>query len=92
VAESTQNQALGAILFLYRQVVTKDLGCLDAARRCPKVLGYRSHRNVNAIPLQFDRDDKTAIELFLSGVRALALQSSILDVVRIASWISTATG
>ena len=27
------------------------------------------------------RDDKTAIELFLSGVRALALQSSIIDVV-----------
>jgi hypothetical protein len=30
------------------------------------------------------RDDKTAIELFLSEVRALALQSSIIDVVRIA--------
>jgi hypothetical protein len=37
-------------------------------------------------------DDKTAIELFLSGVRALALQSCIIDVVRIASRISTATG
>ena len=45
VAESTQNQALGAILFLYRQVVTKDLGCLDAARRRPKVMGYRSRTN-----------------------------------------------
>jgi hypothetical protein len=38
------------------------------------------------------RGDKTAIELFLSGVRALALQSSIIDVIRIASRISTATG
>jgi hypothetical protein len=38
------------------------------------------------------RDDKTAIELFLIGVRALALQSSIIDVVRIASRFSTATG
>src|SRR5262245_46808913 len=33
------------------------------------------------------RGDRTAIELFLSGVRALALQSSIIDVVRIASRI-----
>jgi hypothetical protein len=38
------------------------------------------------------RDDKTAIELFLIGVRALALQSSTIDVVRIASRFSTATG
>jgi len=38
------------------------------------------------------RDDKTAIELFLSGVKALTLQSSIIDVVRIASRFSTLTG
>jgi hypothetical protein len=38
------------------------------------------------------RDDKTASELFLSGVRALPLQSSIIDVVRNASRISPATG
>jgi hypothetical protein len=38
------------------------------------------------------RDNKTAIELFLNGVRALALQSSIIDMVRIASRFSTATG
>ena len=39
VAESTQNQALGAILFLYRHVVRKDLGSLDAVRaRRPKRL------------------------------------------------------
>jgi len=31
------------------------------------------------------RDDRTAIELFLVGVRSLALQSRIIDVVRIAS-------
>jgi site-specific recombinase XerD len=30
VAESTQNQALGAILFLYRHVLEKDLGSLFA--------------------------------------------------------------
>jgi hypothetical protein len=38
------------------------------------------------------RGDKTAIELFLAGVRALALQSRIIDVVRIASRFSSGTG
>ncbi len=39
VAESTQNQALGAIVFLCRDVVGKDLGSLNAARaRRPKRL------------------------------------------------------
>jgi hypothetical protein len=41
--------------------------------------------NVNAMPLQNNRGDKTAIELFLSGIRALALQSSIIDGFRTAS-------
>jgi hypothetical protein len=43
-------------------------------------------------PSEKSRDNRTGIELFLSGVRALALQSSIIDVVRITSRISTATG
>jgi hypothetical protein len=47
---------------------------------------------VKGLFVQSSRDDKTAIELFLIGVRALALQSSIIDVVRIASRFSTATG
>ena len=39
VAESTQNQALGAIRFLFRHVIRKDLGSLDAVRaRRPKRL------------------------------------------------------
>jgi site-specific recombinase XerD len=43
VAASTQNQALGAILFLQRHVLEKDLGSLDAVRatkpkRLPTVL------------------------------------------------------
>jgi hypothetical protein len=42
--------------------------------------------------VSFSWGNKTAIELFLIGVRALALQSSIIDVVRIASRFSTATG
>ena len=38
------------------------------------------------------RDNKTPLELFLAGVRALALQSRIIDVVRIASRFSSGTG
>jgi site-specific recombinase XerD len=43
VAASTQNQALGALLFLYRDVLRMDLGNLDAVRarrpvRVPQVL------------------------------------------------------
>lgn len=39
LAESTQNQALGAILFLYRHVLKQPLGSLDAVRACkPKRL------------------------------------------------------
>jgi hypothetical protein len=38
------------------------------------------------------RDNKTPLELFLAGVRALALQSRIIDVVRIVSRFSSGTG
>jgi hypothetical protein len=44
------------------------------------------------LELSKTRDDKTALELFLIGVRALAFQASIIDAVRIASRFSTATG
>ena len=53
VAESTQNQALGAILFLYRHVLEKDLGSLDAVRanrpkRLPTVLSKEEVRHLFA--------------------------------------------
>ena len=53
VAESTQNQALGAILFLYRHVVAKELGSLDAVRaerpkRLPTVLSKEEVRRLIA--------------------------------------------
>jgi hypothetical protein len=48
--------------------------------------------SVEELLAENSRDDKTAIELFLSGVRAMALQSSIIDVVRFASRISAAMG
>jgi integron integrase len=56
VAESTQNQALGAIFFLYRHVVRKDLGSLDAVRasrpkRLPTVLSKdKVRRLIVAMP------------------------------------------
>ena len=51
------------------------------------LLQYRTqhHRNVNAMPLQHNRDNKTAIELFLAGVQGLratiraALCQSVTD-------------
>ncbi len=53
VAASTQNQALGAILFLYRHVLEKDLGSLDAVRaskpkRLPTVLSKEEVRRLIA--------------------------------------------
>lgn len=53
VAESTQNQALGAILFLYRHLLEKDLGSLDAVRanrpkRLPTVLSKEEVRRLFA--------------------------------------------
>ena len=53
VAESTQNLTLGAILFLYRRVLQKDLGSLDAVRanrpkRLPTVLSKEEVRRLFA--------------------------------------------
>lgn len=53
VAESTQNQALAAILFLYRHVVVKNLGSFDAVRakrpkRLPTVLSKEEVRRLIA--------------------------------------------
>jgi integron integrase len=47
VSASTQNQALAALLFLYRDVLRKDLGSLDAAR------ARRSRR----LPVVLSRDE-----------------------------------
>ena len=53
VAESTQNQALGTILFLYRYVIVKDLGSFNAIRaqrpqRLPTVLSKDEVRRLIA--------------------------------------------
>jgi site-specific recombinase XerD len=49
VAASTQNQALGALLFLYREVLRQDIGALNAVRarrpvRVPQVLSVAEVR------------------------------------------------
>ena len=51
VAASTQNQALSAVLFLYREVLKKDLGPVDSIRakkpkRLPTVLSREEARKV----------------------------------------------
>jgi site-specific recombinase XerD len=53
VAQSTPNQALGAIRFLFRHVVAKDWGSLDAVRtkrpkRLPTVLAKEEVRRLIA--------------------------------------------
>ena len=51
VAASTQNQALSALLFLYHEVLKKDLGFIDALRakkpkRLPTILTQQEVRRV----------------------------------------------
>jgi hypothetical protein len=64
---------------------------------------HRSEKSSNPVASRFrnqgrdlslreSRDNKTPLELFLAGVRALALQSCIIDVVRIVSRFSSGTG
>jgi integron integrase len=61
VSASTQNQALGALLFLYRNVLGRDLGRLDAVRaqrpvRVPTVL---SRDEVHALLIAVDSVSRT---------------------------------
>jgi site-specific recombinase XerD len=41
VAASTQNQALAALLFLYKDVLARDLGGVDEIRTVQELLGHR---------------------------------------------------
>jgi hypothetical protein len=60
---------------------------LDGVALCPE-RRKPFNPSTEELPLEKNRGNKTAIELFLGGIRALALQSSIIDVVRIASQFS----
>ena len=51
VAASTQNQALNAIVFMYRQVL-KELGCLEGVERTKKAA---------SLPVVFTREEARAV-------------------------------
>jgi site-specific recombinase XerD len=58
VSSSTQNQALCALLFLYREVLQEDIGWLDDIERAK-----RSKR----LPVVFTREEAKKILLRLEG-------------------------
>ncbi|MBI2879277.1 MAG: integron integrase, partial [Candidatus Rokubacteria bacterium] len=65
VAASTQNQALGALLFLYREVLQKDLPWLDDLVRA---------RRPEHLPIVLTRDEVRAVLQQLEGIpRLMAL-------------------
>ena len=62
VASSTQNQALNAILFLYRDVLKKGLGWVDNVERAKKR---------ERMPVVFSKPEVDAILLHLEGTKWL---------------------
>lgn len=62
VAASTQNQALSALLFLYRVVLSRELEGLDAAVRAPQP---------ERLPVVLSRDEIRALLAGLSGIHLL---------------------
>jgi integron integrase len=63
VAASTQNVALAALLFLYRDVLKKDLKQIEDVERA---------RLPSRLPVVFTRDEIKAVMKYLSGVDLLA--------------------
>jgi len=62
VAASTQNQALSAILFLYRDVLKKELGWLDDVERA---------KTPSRLPVVFTKQEAKKILLHLEGTKWL---------------------
>jgi integron integrase len=60
VAASTQNQALCAILFLYREVLKKDLGWIEGIERAKKP---------QRLPVVFNREEVRKVLLHLEGTK-----------------------
>jgi integrase len=69
VAASTQNQALSALLFLYREVLHKDLGPIDAlrAQTCPE----QSRRKPKRLPTVLTKEEVHRVLGNLSGTHLL---------------------
>jgi len=64
VSASTQNQALNALLFLYRNVLNQELGKLDAVRA----------KRSKYLPAVLTRDEVRAILQNMSGVPSLVIK------------------
>jgi len=62
VAAGTQNQALNAIVFLYKQVLGRELGWLDGIDRA---------KRPTRLPVVFTRDEVSAVLAHLEGTRWL---------------------
>lgn len=62
VSASTQNQALSAVLFLYREVLKKDIGWLDDVERA---------KRPQRLPVVFTREETKAILAHLEGSKWL---------------------
>ncbi|MFC1863318.1 phage integrase N-terminal SAM-like domain-containing protein [Thermodesulfobacteriota bacterium] len=62
VSASTQNQALSAILFLYRDVIKKEIGWVDDVERA---------KTPQRIPVVFSREEAAKTLLQLEGVKWL---------------------
>ena len=60
VAASTQNQALSAILFLYREVIKKEIGWVDGVERA---------KRPQRVPVVFTRDEVKKILIHLEGTK-----------------------
>ncbi len=60
VAASTQNQALNAIVFLYRKVLKKDFGWLEGVERAKKPA---------RLPVVFTREEARVVLARLDGIR-----------------------
>jgi len=60
VAASTQNQALSAILFLYREVLKKEIGWIEGVERA---------KRPQRVPVVFTRDEVKKILLHLEGTK-----------------------
>jgi site-specific recombinase XerD len=68
VAASTQNQALSAILFLYRDVLKQELGWVNDVERAKKP---------ERLPVVFSKQEVESILLCLEGTKWL--MASLLD-------------
>ena len=85
VAASTQNQALSALLFLYREVLGRAVGTLDnlvRARRPRKLPVVLSQPEIRRLLAELDGVDRLIVQLLYgSGLRLLeALRLRIKDV------------